>query len=383
MLFARNVAGGGRLFTEAVMNQFRVPYDRAEKMKRQKADVSPKSQANYPDSLAEKVSNAVLGVTGQFVSMVHSSVMFCKAQTKMKELSVDRVVLAGGGANLTGFRAYLESNLGMPVVTYDPSGAVDLSALPPEQVELVEKDPTGLTVAIGLASLMLDSSPIDLEILPEDLKKKRRFMEQELFMIGSGIALVLLIVLIFLSEGSDQASAKAEMSKLKRAQRDQNQAVTELQEAEEQFAAAEARWAELRDKIRMGPSLQRALALTERVIREQGFSEVHLGRVAASLELRVIKKDGTAGKDDRFGDPDEDAQRVNLVKVEFRGMIQPIGGTPAPVFANFMSALNTEIQAHPGASLEEGSLQSNRTFPFAIYFAPVGLYAGDETEEEE
>ena len=39
LLFARNVAGGGGLFTEAIMSQFGAPYDRAEKMKIQKVDV--------------------------------------------------------------------------------------------------------------------------------------------------------------------------------------------------------------------------------------------------------------------------------------------------------------------------------------------------------
>ena len=207
LLFARNVSGGGRLFTDAIMQQFGSGYDRAEKMKFQKADVTPKSSAKYPDSLSEKVSNAVIGVTGQFVSMVHSSVMFCKAQAKLKELSIDKVVLAGGGANLNGFAEYLESNLGMPVVIYDPSAAVDLSALTPEETETFESDPSGLTVALGLAAMSTERKTGNIEILPEEYRKRRRFMERDAWMIGAGALIAALIFSLFMTSARDHGEA--------------------------------------------------------------------------------------------------------------------------------------------------------------------------------
>jgi type IV pilus assembly protein PilM len=342
LLFARNVAGGGRLFTEAVVSQFQTNYDRAEKMKLQKADVTPKSAAKYPDSLAEKVSNAVLGVTGQFVSMVHSSVMFCKAQTKIKELNVTRVVIGGGGANLKGFREYLETNLGLPVAMFDPSDEVDLSDLPEAEQEIFTKDPAGLTVALGLALMVGEGGPLAVEILPENLRRRQRFMERDLWMVGAGAAVAALIAILFYTSGRDHGAAKEERSQI-----DSQRAF----EAEKERAEkAKAKWIALRDEVAVGPALQRSLGMTNRVIRGQAFDEIHLSSVRTGVEF---------------------IEGVNNVKVEFRAEIQQLTKRPEDVYSDFLSALEVEAKAAPGVAVKAQSLQNRKTFDFTIYLAPT------------
>jgi type IV pilus assembly protein PilM len=352
LIFARNVSGGGRLFTEAVMSQFQTPYDRAEKMKLQKADVTPKSSAKYPDALAEKVSNAVLGVTGQFVSMVHSSVMFCKAQTKLKEVTLGRVVLGGGGANLKGFREYLATNLGLPVDVFDPSDGVDFSGLPEEDAETFRKDPTGLAVALGLAMMAGSGGPLALEILPEHLRKKQRFMERDLWMVGAGLAVAVLIGVLFFTSGRDHAAAAEEIAALKAQTISGSTRKSEYERIKLQYGAAVRKWADLRDRISTGPALARALAMTNAVIRGQGFDEVHVAQVQTSMER------------------DTEAE-VDRVRVWFRAEIQLLRRRPSDVQAAFVQALQAEATGQPGVDLKAEALQNQKTFDFTFRFAPV------------
>ncbi len=374
LLFARNVSGGGRLFTDAIMQQFGSGYDRAEKMKFQKADVTPKSSAKYADSLAEKVSNAVMGVTGQFVSMVHSSVMFCKAQAKLKELTIDKVVLAGGGANLAGFAEYLETNLGIPVVIFDPSGAVDLSGLTPEETETFESDPTGLTIALGLAAMSADRKARNIEILPEEYRKRRRFMEKDAWMIGAGGLVLALIVLLFATSGRDHGEAATEENDLTYQRADRQKDIEEFKRAQAALITADEKWRNLRDRVRVGPTLQRSLAMTNRVIREQGFDAIHLTDVKTGMRPEFVPKPGM--EVDANAQPGKETHdRVLFVEVHYKADIKPLDQGADDVFTDFVNRLKSESTAAGGVTISskpprKGNRSGVFSFEFSMKFAP-------------
>ncbi|MEN8150661.1 MAG: pilus assembly protein PilM [Planctomycetota bacterium] len=369
LLFARNVSGGGRLFTEAIMSQFNVKYERAEKMKVQKADVTPKASVSYEDSLAEKVSNAVLGVTGQFVSMVHSSVMFAKAQTKIKDLNVDRVVLTGGGANLKGLSDYLGSNIGLPCEVFDPSGAADLSGLEAEDAEILEQDGAGLAVAMGLASMALDRQAFKAEILPDDYRKRRRFAEREVWMVGAGAVLALLIAILFYTSGRDLAEARAESTALGQKQSDLNRAKTDFDAAQEELARLETKWRHLRDIARTGPAVQRALGLFARVVKEGEFNEIHATLVKTKGEDVIVSpKDDPEDPDGRPGD---ETSKVHLdILVEFKAEVQPLGRPAAGVYADFVGRMREMAGREKDVTLSNKPLQQGKSFTFTLRFSP-------------
>ena len=368
LLFARNVSGGGRLFTESIMQQFSVRYDRAEKMKFQKADVTPRSAARYEDSMAEKVSNAVIGVTGQFVSMVHSSVMFCKAQTKMKDLSVDRVVLAGGGANLKGFGDYLSQNLGIPVELFDPLRAADASGLAPEEQAVVDADGTGLAVAFGLAMLCADRDVFTVEILPDEYRKKRTFVERDAWMIGAGAVTALLIGILFYAAGRDQAAARTEFLGLKSVVDKLGRQEQAYQSAKDEFGDLEKKWVALRDVVRVGPAIQRATGIVDRVLFGGQYQALHISRVDSDTDW--VQPPAPPGEAPPAGTrPDEDA-KVLVVKVRFRAEIQAIGGSPNQIYSNFLGDLTAAVGALSGVRVESGNLQGRKSFDFSLSFAP-------------
>jgi hypothetical protein len=293
--------------------------------------------------------------------MVHSSVMFCKAQAKLQDLSVDRVVLAGGGANLKGFRSYLETNLGMPVAVFDPSNALDLSGLSPEEAQVFDEDPTGLTVALGLAAMAVDRPVMAIEILPEEYRKKRRFMERNVWMYAAAAAAALMVAVLASLYFKNLGAARADSARLGQAEQDRAALVQGLSGAEVEFTAAEKKWLALRDKVAMGPALQRALGLVAGVVRD--FKEIHISSVESGREMR--QPPGTEEG------AEEGAEGIEHVKVEFRADVQVLDRNAETVYADFVSALRDAAGAQSGVFVEDQNIQENRWFRFTLFFAPA------------
>ena len=187
LLFARNATPGGHAFTEAIAAAFATTDSKAETLKVTKGDVTPRGQARYADSTAEKLANAMVATAGQVAQMVQSTLMIGRAQTKLPDLKVDRVLLAGGGASLKGLDAYLKQAMGVPVERFDPFAACDLSAMPEDERAALQAAPHEFAAALGLAQTYHEPAAFRLEVLPETVKKKRDLLTKGVFAAAAGV----------------------------------------------------------------------------------------------------------------------------------------------------------------------------------------------------
>lgn len=205
LLFARNATPGGKAFTDALAQAFSTTEGKAEAMKLSKGDVTPKAQAKYADGAAEKVANAMMGVAGQLSSLIQGTLMIARAQTRMSDLRIDRVLLAGGGASLKGLDLYLKQAMGVPVERFNPFVLCDLTGLPEDEKQLVEAAPHEFAVAVGLAQTPLAPAAFALEVLPTALRRQRDFWTKTVFAVGA--AVVMIGVLVGIANGRKQAAA--------------------------------------------------------------------------------------------------------------------------------------------------------------------------------
>jgi type IV pilus assembly protein PilM len=206
LLFARNMAGGGQMFTEAIMGTFGLREPKSEKNKITKGDLTPKGQARYPDSTSEKIANAMQGPAGQLVSMVQSTVMICRAQTRITDLTVDRLLLTGGAARMKGIREYFAANMNVPVEIFDPVGELDLSNLDAGDAEELEDNPLDFATAVGLAETLLNTNALRLEVLTEKERKKRTFGQRTIWSLAAAAAALIWIVLLFQDRSAKTAA---------------------------------------------------------------------------------------------------------------------------------------------------------------------------------
>jgi type IV pilus assembly protein PilM len=251
LLFARNMSGGGHSFTEAIMNAFGLGEPKAEKNKVTKGDLTPRAKARYPDATTEKLANTMQGPAGQLVSMIQSSVMICRAQTKIADLNVDRLVLTGGTARMKGIVEYFQANMSVPVDLFDPAHEVDGSALPAADQEELGENAADFAVAIGLAETMLLPNAFRLEVLTESEKRKRHLLGRTIWALGAAAAALLLVVMLFKTRAADIAAVRAANEKLEDIRR-RNEAVLERQK-NAVAGELEARQKELALRIRRLP----------------------------------------------------------------------------------------------------------------------------------
>ena len=120
LLFARNLTTGTKALDDAIAASFNVSARKAEALKKDLLDLDPQSRGRYASGQAEKVTMAVGGAATSIGAAIQSSLSFCKAQTKIQDLRLDRVLLSGGGARLRGLRSMLRETLRCPVELFDP-----------------------------------------------------------------------------------------------------------------------------------------------------------------------------------------------------------------------------------------------------------------------
>ena len=185
LIFARNLAGGSRLFEDALAQRLQVSAGKACEIKETLVNLDPAARPS--EALAERARDAVKGAAGQLLGLLQSTVLFCKSQVKISSLKLDRVLLCGGGAALEGLPKYLHSGLGVPVEYFDPFRVVDTSALAPEEQQALEQYKLESVVALGLASMATDAESWGIEILPARLAKKRAFVERHVWLIAAGV----------------------------------------------------------------------------------------------------------------------------------------------------------------------------------------------------
>lgn len=391
LLFARNMAGGGRPFTEALAQAFHVAPATAERMKIQKGSIVPRQKAKYADSSEEKVANTLLGTAGSLVAAVHSSLMFCKAQTKLQDLRIDRVLLTGAGARLRGMKDYLASGLGIPVEVFDPFEGVDCSALPADEAEALKEEGPSMAVALGLAQMAADDRSFRLQILPEADRKKRDFAAHTAWLIASGVVAAAGLVFLYTRASAQEAEAKKDLADVTAALQKAEQKREQGKQRAERVKAAVRRQEAFRDEIRLGPCFERGMGVVQEVLdSDTQFQALHFPDVKARyVQMEVpqafqakaggeeegAKEEEKGGKGGRGrGDgegrnPDEPLQaRVPVVLLS--GKIDALERKPADVFSDFTAALKARVEERipRGVLKVERTIQANGTFEAKIVF---------------
>ncbi len=209
LLFVRNLAQGGKVFDDAIAAAFNVGERKAEALKKELLDVDPFSRGRYASGQAEKVTVAAGGSGSMIVSAIQSSLAFCRNQTRTPDLQLDKLLICGGTSRVKGLTGMLREALRCPVEVFDPFESVDTSKLPADEFELLDANRREAVVALGLAAGKVDGSLYQLEILPESVKRRRRFLQQTIWVAAAILVAVGLLVGIAVTEQSTADAATA------------------------------------------------------------------------------------------------------------------------------------------------------------------------------
>ncbi len=366
LLFARNMAGGGGLFTEAIMQTFGLKEPKAEANKLKKGDLTPTARAQYADSTTEKLANAMQAPAGQLVSMIQSTVMICRAQVKMPDLKVDRVLVTGGGAQLKGLAEYLGANMDVPVELFDPVAALDLSGLHGQDAEELGEQQLDFAAAVGLAETLLQPNAYRLEVLSEKDKKARHFTQRTIWNLFAAAAALILVVLMFQTRAADIAVVKHDNGALEQLKRQRGKIGKRGAKAYKAELDARRKELVLHARLRTGQFGRRIVDLIAAERMEYIFLrtlQMRTEKVGLDLDGNEVEKASLiAGQASDDTKPIVD-QPVRPV-LEIEGTVQKTGGNPNQRYKKYVDALKANLPAVAGrkAKMDTTILSSAQKF---------------------
>ncbi len=158
-IWIRTINLGGSAFTEALVRAFKLPFNKAEKLKRSAAS----------SKYARQIFQAMRPVFADLVQEIQRSIGF---YTQLhRETRFKKLIGLGNGFRLPGLQKFLEQNLSIPVVRIDSYNNMQTSDAINEPA--FTENVLSFAVAYGLASQGLGAAAVDTNLLPEEVTRKR------------------------------------------------------------------------------------------------------------------------------------------------------------------------------------------------------------------
>ena len=178
LVFARSVARGGEMFTERLERMLGVDRDEAEEVK---------LSGRTPDG--DPIDDMLTPAIDQLVSTLAASLDFARTQLKRRRLSLDRVVVTGGGSRLPGLAEALGQALSCEATRFDPLEWLDAAGAPRETRETAADHGPESAAAVGLALSAVIPSAVNLNLLPLAHKERLEFRHRTVWVYVAGAVL--------------------------------------------------------------------------------------------------------------------------------------------------------------------------------------------------
>jgi type IV pilus assembly protein PilM len=352
LLFARNLGGGGDLFTDALAEAFRIDKRKAETAKR-KLGVFPAPGQKLVGQQAT-VARVLEGPLRQVVGMLQSSLVLCRNQLKAADLKLDRVLLCGPGAVLPGMDAALTRGLGVPVARFDPTDGYVTG-----EADIAEGHGPDYAVATGLALMGVMRQAYRVEILPEAARKQKVFMARTLWLVLAGALVVGHLVTACVSAKGNFERASTDLVKLRREVEARKADQRSYERMGQEVQELSARLALLEEHAAPGHGILAALDLLDawlpselwlRTVRTQRAIEPELGHGGGRRPFVTVEG---SGKEQSRGLTDA----VTELTTRLRG--EPAVQAVVPRFTTdsrgaFAFTLNLDTSILPPADAQDG-----------------------------
>lgn len=178
-VWVRTFQIGGHDFTEALVNQFKLGYPKAERLKRE-AD-----QTKH----AKHVFQAMRGVFTDLAQEVQRSVG--SYQSRHTEVQLTRLIGIGATFQLPGLRKFLKQQLGVEVYRLEEFKRANLADEAKGRKEELEQNALRLTTAYGLALQGLGYETIEANLIPvANIREAMWKKKVPYFGVAAGLAVV-------------------------------------------------------------------------------------------------------------------------------------------------------------------------------------------------
>ncbi len=185
--FARSVSIGGANITSAVAKEYDVSFAEAENSKLTSGLVTlGGGHTRQLDEASATLGSVIRNSLTRLTAEIQRTATLSRSQHGINP--PQKVLLAGGTANLICFKEFLEEKLQLPVELFNPlrrisvGKSVDLDALAPEVHQLGE--------IVGLGLRGADLAEVDIDLVPDAVQAQRDITKKKpILMAASGLLL--------------------------------------------------------------------------------------------------------------------------------------------------------------------------------------------------
>jgi type IV pilus assembly protein PilM len=193
-VWIRNVPIGGNNFTQALAKEFKLPFSKAENLKRHAAE----------SKHARQVFQAMRPVFGDLLTEVQRSIGYYTSLHR--DSRIERVVALGNAFRLAGLAKFISQNLGVDVQKVE--GITSLADSEVLGAPLFRENVLAFGVVFGLAVQGLGLGAIQTSLLPPEILSQKVLRQKRPYFIAAGAAVLLAVA----SFAYDQAKTYGELA---------------------------------------------------------------------------------------------------------------------------------------------------------------------------
>ena len=190
-IFMRSIPVAGNAITQQIMREFEISFAEAEELKKVHAFVAFGSAYEAPPSeVADRVSKAVRSVMTRIHAEINRSINFYRSQQAGSKPEL--VLLTGGTSVIPYTDTFLKEKLKIEVDYLNPFLNVAVS----ERIaaEQIARDVHLLGEVVGLGLRKLLSCPIELNLLPERVRRRQAARRKLPYLVLAGLSLIMTMV---------------------------------------------------------------------------------------------------------------------------------------------------------------------------------------------
>ena len=189
-IFTRSISIAGNTITQNISQEFEVSLAEAEDLKTSQGFVGLGGAYEEPElESAAKISKIIRNVMTRLHAEISRSINFYKTQQNGK--APKRLLLAGGTSILSYTDHFFREKMEIEVDYFNPFRNIPID-LP---VEELEKAAHSMGEVVGLGLRLVTECPIEINLLPQTVIKRRQFIKKIPFFVASLIG----VLLVFLS----------------------------------------------------------------------------------------------------------------------------------------------------------------------------------------
>ncbi|MBQ7730312.1 MAG: type IV pilus assembly protein PilM [Lentisphaeria bacterium] len=207
--FVRTIPIAGDTITQQIAKEFNISYADAEEMKRKHGYVSLGGAYEESDSeVASAVSKIVRNVMTRLHGEINRSINVYRATQKGRK--PEKLFLAGGTSILPYTPRFFSEKLRIPVEYLNPFQVVGIGPAVDQQV--LSEVAHLYAETIGLALRRIGTSPVEISLIPDYIRKQNEFRSKRPFFFASAAVVLLFfgITLWTMSQQAENIAAKSE-----------------------------------------------------------------------------------------------------------------------------------------------------------------------------